>query len=252
MKTRKFCIITTARCGSNALVSLLRLVPDTICHGELFNKSGIWTAPRPALDLPHSVADRDRDPVGFLRDIESETLKRAGTFGFKLFVAHGPVVRGHVMSAGEYRIILLSRPNRLAQYSSLAVAQASGIWHTRRTRSADAPATVRFDRAAFDAYMHRIDHASAIVRAELEIHGPPSFAIEYQDIKNDRVLDALADFLGMDRGGALTGAIGSIPHIKRSPSVIIDRFSNPEDVVAAMREIGHEDWLNEEGQPTHV
>jgi LPS sulfotransferase NodH len=252
MRARKFCILTTARCGSNALVSLLRMAPDTICHGELFNKSGIWTAPQPNLDLPHSVADRDRDPVGFLRDIARETFKHAATFGFKLFMAHGPVVRTHVMSSGEYRMILLSRTNRLAQYSSFAIAQASGIWHTRKAPSGDTGATITFDRAAFGAYMERIDRAMANARAQIEKHGPPCFALEYRDIKSERALDALSDFLGMDRKGPLSGLVDSIPHVKRSPSVIIDRFSNPDDVVAAMRDLGHEEWLKDESEPLHV
>jgi len=252
MTSVKFCILTTARCGSNALVSLLRLAPDTICHGELFNKSGIWTAPQPNLDLPHSVADRDRDPVGFLHEIERETFKHAATFGFKLFVTHGPVVRTHLMSSGEYRMILLSRTNRLAQYSSFVIAQSSGIWHPRKAISGNAPATVTFDRAAFDAYMQRIDQGMANVRAELNQHGPPCFELEYRDIKNGQALDALADFLSMDRAVSLTGIVGGIPHVRRSPAVIVDRFSNPEDVVAAMRHIGHEDWLKDEVEHQHV
>jgi hypothetical protein len=46
--------------------------------------------------------------------------------------------------------------------------------------------------------------------------------------------------------------IPSIPEVKQGPVAVTERFTNPEDVVAAMRELGHEDWLIEEEQRSHA
>jgi LPS sulfotransferase NodH len=252
MMTRKFCILTTERCGSNALVSLLRLVPDTICHGELFSKTGVWPALEPALDIHRSVAHREENPLAFLDEVERHTFKLARTFGFKLFIGHSGPVLLHVITSGEYHVILLSRANTLAQFASLAVAEASGTWHSRRSPSQQPHSAVRFDKETFEVFVRRIDRLYTLVRKRLETHQPPNFAIEYRDIKNARTIDSLGAFLGMDRGTSLSALVPSIPHVKQGSPVITERFSNPEDVVAAMRELGHEDWLIEEEQPSRV
>ncbi len=252
MKTRKFCILTTARYGSNALVSLLRLSPNTICHGELFNKSGIWTAAQPGLNLPHSVEARDADPVGFLHDIEQETFKHARMFGFKLFLTHSKTVRAHVISSGDYKIILLSRPNRLAQFASLAAAQQAGIWHTRRTGSQESTPAVLFDKEEFIAYRDRLDGRYEMVKAELAATGQPYFPLEYQNIKSAPTIRALADFLGMNDESALVFQIDRIPNVRQGRPVVVDRFSNSDDVVAAMRGLGSESWLKGESPTNDV
>ena len=252
MKTRKFCILTTARSGSNALVSLLRLVPDTICHGELFSISGVWSALRPDLEIPWSVDTRNQNPLVFLADVERRTLALAGTCGFKLFIEHNRRVRRHVFASGEYSIIWLSRANKLAQFASLAVAESSGVWHSRQQPSPQAAQTAHFDLEGLNAFLEKAERQDAIVKRGLDRHRTPCFALEYRDIKNGRVVDELGAFLGVDPGVSLSALIPSIPHVKQGSSAIIERFSNPEDVVSAMRAMGHEDWLMEEDLHSHV
>jgi len=46
--------------------------------------------------------------------------------------------------------------------------------------------------------------------------------------------------------------IRSIPQMKQNTARILDRFSNPEEVVAAMREMDREDWLLEEARPANA
>jgi LPS sulfotransferase NodH len=253
MSNTKFCIITTARSGSNALVSLLSLMPDTICHGELFSHTGVWLARKPPLDLPRSVSERNLDPLAFLRLVEDETSRHAALCGFKLFIGQNRVVLNHVIRSVEYRVVLLSRQNSLAQFASLQVARASGLWQSRRkpAQRAAAPA-IRFEMAEFDKFARSLRWQYKKVKTRLEARQHPYFPLEYKQLKNAAVIDALGEFMGGAGAGPLSQLIPSIPEVKQGPVAITERFSNPEEVVAAMRELGHEDWLVEEDQHSHV
>jgi hypothetical protein len=87
----------------------------------------------------------------------------------------------------------------------------------------------------------------------LEARGHEYFPLEYKQLKNARIIDALGEFLGGTGAGPLSRLLPSIPEVKQGPVAITERFTNPEDVVAAMRELGHEHWLvEEEDQHSHV
>ena len=253
MSSTKFCIITTARSGSNALVSLLSLMPDTICHGEIFSHTGVWLARKSPLDLTRSVSERDRDPLAFLSAVENETWKHAALCGFKLFIGQNRTVLKHVIRSAEYRAVVLSRQNSLAQFASLKVARASGQWQSRRNpaQQAATPA-IHFDQAEFVKFANGVRWSYKKVKARLEANGHPYFPLEYKQLTDARAIDALGEFIGGRDAGRLSRFMSSIPEVKQGPVAITERFSNPDDVVAAMRELGHEDWLVEENQRSHV
>ena len=253
MSATKFCIITTARSGSNALVSLLRLMPNTICHGEIFSHTGVWLAAKPPLEVTRSVSERDLHPLAFLRDVEHQTLRHADRCGFKLFIGHNRTVLKHMIRSVEYRIVLLSRQNSLAQFASREVAKASGLWHShRKTAARAAPPTIRFDKSEFDQFARGVRWQYKKLQRKLKAHRHPFFPLEYHQLKNASTIDALGEFVGGPGAGALSLLIPSIPEVKQATAAIHERFSNPDDVVAAMRELGHEDWLVEEDQHSHV
>ena len=68
---RRFVILSARRSGSNLLCTLIDSHPDALCHHELFNPRGIFTA----LDLRdtatplHDIATRERDPVAYLAQV---------------------------------------------------------------------------------------------------------------------------------------------------------------------------------------
>lgn len=253
MMSGKFCIITTARCGSNALVSLLRLMPDTICHGEIFSHTGVWLTGKPSQELARTVTERDVDPLAFLRDVEDETLRHAKRCGFKLFIGHNRVVLKHVIRSVDYRVVLLSRQNSLAQFASREVARVSGRWQShRKPAERSAAPTVRFDKSEFDRFAKGIRWQYKRLKRKLKAHAHPFFSLEYNQLKHPGTIDALGEFVGGADVGALSLLIPSIPEVKQGTAAIHERFSNPDDVVASMREIGHEDWLVEEDQHSHV
>lgn len=253
MSPTKFCIITTARSGSNALVSLLRLVPDTICHGEIYSHTGVWLANKPSLDLSRSIAERDADPLGFLRAVEDETSRHAALCGFKLFIGQNRSVLKHIIRSLDYRVVVLKRENSLAQFASLQAARASGRWQSRRS-SAERVAVpaIHFDKAEFERFAKGLRWQFKKLRIRLEANRHPYFPLEYRQLKNGPVIDALGEFIGSPDAGPLSRLFPLIPEVKQGPATVTERFSNPDDVVAAMRELGHEDWLTEEDQHSHV
>src|SRR5262249_6229014 len=129
----RFCIVATPRTGSNFLCGVLEGVPGVICHYELFNPLGTFVDHRLTADVPPSVEDRDADHLAFLSFVEQLTTNRfpeTRAIGFKLFVSHSEAVLDHVLAAPAYRIVVLARANKLAQYSSALIATRAGRWKT--------------------------------------------------------------------------------------------------------------------------
>lgn len=252
MKGTKFCVLSTARCGSTALCSLLRQCADVVCHRELFNRQRIGTAHRPSLDLPHSISDRDRDPLGFLLEVERRSSEHAGVFGFKLLLAQNEVVLRHVLASPDYRLVLLTRANKLAQYSSFCIANVSGAWHARKKTAPAAAPLVHFESDRFRVFLDQVTMRHDAVISELQHRRRPHLSLEYLDINDPGAITGVLDFLGLDRERPVTDLIRTMPHVKQNTARILDRFSNPEDVVTVMRDMGHEDWLLEEVRPADV
>jgi LPS sulfotransferase NodH len=250
MKTGKFCVLSTARCGSTALCSVLRQCPNVVCHREVFSRKSIGMAHRPSLNLPHTIADRDRDPIGFLAEIERRSFEHAEVFGFKLLLPQNEVVLQHVLASHDYRIVLLSRSNQLAQYSSLCIAATSGAWHARKNAPTGQAPLVHFDGSRFQEFLREMTSRHDAVGAELQHRSEPHFALEYLDLTNAGVISDLLDFVGGIARGPVPDLIRTIPQVKQNTARILDRFSNPEDVVTAMRHMDREDWLLEEARPS--
>ena len=64
----RFVILSVPRAGSNLLCTLLNSHPEVLCHHEVFNPRGIFYAltHRDGSFSVGSVAERQRDPLGFL------------------------------------------------------------------------------------------------------------------------------------------------------------------------------------------
>jgi LPS sulfotransferase NodH len=247
MNSGRFCVVTAARSGSTMLCSLLDHLPEVVCHGELFGPEGIfWLNKRLGLELPYTLSDRNTDPIGFLSGIERLTFEHATTFGFKLFIGHNRLVLRHVLSSDDYRIVLLSRRNKLAQFSSLRIAQQSNVWHTHRNEPGASGQSVLFDKGHFVAFVEGVTRRYETAMATLEAGGRPYFALDYHDIKNEQVIARLLNAIDVHSDSSVGEAIGRIAFFKQNPSNILERFSNPKDVIAAMRELEHEDWLKDE------
>ena len=64
----RFVILAAPRTGSNLLCTLLNSHPQVLCHHEVFNPGGVFTALDYHGDGLHvdALAQRDADPLAFL------------------------------------------------------------------------------------------------------------------------------------------------------------------------------------------
>jgi LPS sulfotransferase NodH len=249
MSRSRFCLVTTARSGSTFLCELLDSVPGVICQGELFHKRSIHQARRHRLDLQTSLEERDRDPVGFLHQLEATAFERwpeIVTSGFKLFPTHNATVLRHVVAEADYQIVFLRRTNLLAQFSSNLLAKQAGRWARRDPHPRFEEGVIRFDADEFQAFVAGQNRAFDDVTRHLEWRNAESVTITFDEIKSEGAIRRVLRHLGVDYDGDLSVLMEGVSVVRENQPNIIDRFSNPTDVAVAMRALGREEWLGSE------
>ena len=239
---KKFCLLATERTGSNFFRELLSSLPKSAFFGEAFNPVFL---PKRIVKLGFSLVDRDRDPLGFLAKIESTPMAPGSFFGFKLMVGHNPLILNHVLSSADYRFIVMSRANKLAQYSSFAIAKATGRWHSHRGEDASPETKVPFDPDTFAKFVWRDSINYNNVLSRLRARTEPFCHLEYTASRTAEQIAAVIEFVGVDPGCPISEVIARNPCVRQNTPRIIDRFTNPESVLATMRRMGREDWLTE-------
>ncbi len=126
---RRFVIVSARRSGSNLLCTLIDSHPDALCHHELFNPRGIFTA----LDLRdtatplHDIAARERDPVAYLAQVWRYARGHA-CVGFKMTPEQHPEILHAVLDDAGIAKIVLRRDNPLRALVSERIADITGRW----------------------------------------------------------------------------------------------------------------------------
>jgi LPS sulfotransferase NodH len=127
--TQRFVILSARRSGSNLLCTLIDSHPDALCHHELFNPRGIFTA----LDLRdtatplHDIATRERDPVAYLAQVWRYARGNA-CVGFKMTPEQHPEILQAVLEDSGIAKIVLRRDNPLRALVSERIADITGRW----------------------------------------------------------------------------------------------------------------------------
>lgn len=129
----RFVILAAPRTGSNLLCTLLQSHPDVLCHHEIFNPGGIFTAlPLRGIDFnPGSMMERNADPLGFLERIWINDRGHK-VVGFKMTHRQQPQVFNNVCADPDIHKIVLKRRNALRTHVSYLLAERSGIWEDYR------------------------------------------------------------------------------------------------------------------------
>lgn len=126
---RRFVILSARRSGSNLLCTLVDSHPDALCHHELFNPRGIFTA----LDLRdtatplHDIATRERDPFVYLAQVWRYARGHA-CVGFKMTLEQHPEILQAVLDDAGIAKIVLRRDNPLRALVSERIADITGRW----------------------------------------------------------------------------------------------------------------------------
>ncbi len=243
--TRRFVILAAQRTGSYMLASALDAIDGVTCYGELFRKRGKGVEADYAILQKlggefDSVAARHQRHAEFLDAVFAHT--EAGLAGFKLMLRQAPAVQEAVLGSPDYRKIVLDRPNVLALYSSHLIAKQTGIGFMRRGEKTVA-AKVEFDSAEFRGFWRRYRRKYEQLGMQLaDGERDDVIRVEYLDLLQGRAFARVLAFLGIDAEPDISSYLGTQ---KRNRSEIVQRFSNPEDVIDALRGLDRAEWLNE-------
>jgi LPS sulfotransferase NodH len=185
-----FVILGDMRTGSNLLEERLGAYQGLRCHGEVFNPLFAGHDGHRSL-FGLSLDERDRDPMAMIARMIGAG---DGTPGFRLFPGHDPRVLDHCLADPRCAKVVLAR-NPVDSYVSLKIARRTGQWWLGDARSARS-ATVLFDAAEFEGFVHRLQEFYGHIRRSLQVSGQTAFQVHYDDLADESVLDGLANWLG--------------------------------------------------------
>lgn len=188
-----FVIVSSARSGSNLLVSYLRQVSRAACFGEIFrgefpNKPG-WDALARRLDLPASARELHRsDLTAFWELVLAQGLRRRRWVGAKAFYYHrednGLWSR---FEAADHRVLHLWRDATFDQYVSRLLAVESGEW---KAGEGAAEPRVAFDREDYLRYRQGIRRG--LERTRERFAGSERYVeIEYRQLSDHAFVETL-------------------------------------------------------------
>lgn len=188
-----FVIVSSARSGSNLLVSYLRQVSGAACFGEILRgefptKPG-WDKLVRRLDLPEAARDLHRhDLTAFWELFLAQGLRRRRWVGAKVFYYHreeDPVWSR--FEAPDHRVLHLWRDSTFDQYVSRSLAVVSGEW--KAGDGGDEP-RVTFDRDAYVRYRDGI--RTGLERTRARFGGSERFVdIEYGQLTDHAFVEGL-------------------------------------------------------------
>lgn len=219
-----FVILASMRTGSNLLEARLNALPGVTCHGEAFNPVFIGR-PNATELMGLTLAERDANP-----DLLLDRFAAApGLNGFRFFPDHDPRVLPRLIADPVCAKIVLTR-NPFDSYVSLEIARSTGQWRLAEVgRRREARVTFVAEDFARHAEAVRAFHAD--IRQRLQQAGQAAFNLDYDELRDDAVLDGLRRFLG-----AAPPAAGPtrLP-LPQNPDALADKVVNPQDLAAALR-----------------
>lgn len=232
---KKFVVLAVPRTGSNFLCTLLNSHTRVLCHHEVFNPDGIYYAVDKrdgSIDLG-SLADRDRDPIGFLERVW-QTGHDQECVGFKWTRPQNEVVFDHVLHDRQVRKIILRRNNRIKVYVSEQIAKQTGQWEVyrqhdlvrRRPRIRVDLARLQDHAAANEAFYSRLERT-------LSQADQPWLGVRYEDLLSNSQQSRLLDFLEIDQQPLQAASV------KQNPSDLRELIDNFTELAAA---VAHTDF----------
>lgn len=177
-----FVIAFVGRTGSSYLEALLDSHPDAQCFGEVI--------------LPGAFADNSAAGIAAFLDkkIHTTDLKASG-FKLPLGAIETPPGIFDVMTAKDYRVIHITRRDKLDQYLSMQLAIKNSAWRSDYGRYSTQ--RIRIDTKDMLRYIERfatLDRQIAEMTAAF-----PYLHVEYEDILANQAIPNVLDFLGLSR-----------------------------------------------------
>ncbi|MEM7189683.1 MAG: hypothetical protein AAF439_08735 [Pseudomonadota bacterium] len=219
-----FAIIGTMRTGSNLLEQTLAALDNTLCHGEAFNPSFIG-GPRKEDLFGWHLAERDKDPMGFLK-----TLIGSGdgmTPGFRIFDGHNDAILAHVLADPACARIVLRR-DPLDAWVSLQIARSTDQWLLRNPRRRIVQ-KITFDAGDFDSYREQIARHYDWVADQMARAGTTALQLDYDQLTDAESLRKAADWIGCP--GQLPD---TPPIVRQNPGSLRAKVENYVEMCAAL------------------
>ncbi len=229
----RFVIVTAGRTGSTRLRLLLDSHPRIRCHGELFgaNLTTLAAAGSPAHD--GMVAERESDPVAFLRRRAFEPAGAAAV-GLKILyrqlMGQWPGLLDHLQADSTIKIIHLVRRNGVKRF--LSEYYVGTVTQRNLFSAAEALPPIRPVVVPVPALLERlvaVEQESAHFRRLLGAH--PLHEVAYEDSLDDNgpAMQRVLAFLGVAQA-CLSADIRKI-----LPDDLGRLIANYEEVAAALR-----------------
>jgi LPS sulfotransferase NodH len=197
--TRRFVILSARRSGSNLLCTLIDSHPDALCHHELFNPRGIFTA----LDLRdiatplHDIAARERDPVAYLAQVWRYARGHA-CVGFKMTPEQHPEILRAVLDDAAIAKIVLRRDNPLRALVSERIANMTGRWEAYAGETEAAPhPRVHVERDELDRHVRQVQAFYDGLTDVMRRCGQRWLELRYESLFDGDEQHRLCDFLGL-------------------------------------------------------
>lgn len=240
---KQFVVLGLGRSGSNLLVNRLN-TPGSVCFGEIYHPVDIFLKfPVPGYD---SMKQRDKDPVGFYRALHGQVVERypkKRAWGYKLFLHHSRGALEHMCADPDIAVVVLQRKNMLARYSSTKKAIETGAYRKLSDEGAvQEDRLVEFVPSEFRKLVRREQKLFEALYKKLDKHAKAYHEIEYCELGSPEAMAGVFAHLGIE------GRASEDIRVQKQGSAydMLERFSNPEDVVRYVEINGMEAWLHEQ------
>lgn len=209
VEVMRFVILAHGRSGSNWLVDLLNSHPACHCHGEIF--------------LPAFVARRPpEDPLAYLEQLMSAGKPGKTHIGFKHLPTFDHRVTRQVVADPRYRVVILTRRDRLAQYASQVIAERTDRWMQQEGEASESQPRVRFAVRDFIDFCESSERWFRPERQQLRRLGRPALEITYEALEAGEALPRVLAHLGLAPAAALHSS-----HRRINSADTYARFTNP-------------------------
>ncbi len=203
---------------------MLNSHPQVLCHHEVFNPQGVFTAHDYHGDLlkVDSLRQRDDDPLGFL-DRVWQTGDNDMRVGFKSTRGQDQQVLKRVLEDAGVKKIVLRRRNRIKTYVSERIAQETHQWEVYSRKELMLPRPrIQVDAEELHQHIASNERFYGEIMAALSCPSQPRLEVDYETLFDRVVQVRMFEFLEVD-----CPETPPIPgSVKQNPNDLRDTIAN--------------------------
>lgn len=246
MIERKAALLSAPRTGSTMITRTLYNHPQAYFIGAIFSRKG-WDGAGPGQAPLSGDLGKEWDDLEYRIENRDALMQRlydldiAPCIGFKHHLSNDRRIVESVLADKSIAKIVLTRPNMLATFSSNVIARAK----TATPVSETPPNRLPFDADEFLLHIKRRNRMLDHWKPQIEAVRDRCLQITYSEARTDQGMARIVDFLGLEPA--------ELKHItvKRNSDRVVERFTDPDAVMAFLAQQGMEDWA-EENEPLPV